>query len=246
MTKFVAVLACRNKSTRLYAKPLQLVGGKPIVMHVVDRIREQCKSIDEIVFAISEGQENVHFELLAKEHNIPYVYGNEKDVLGRLIKGGDLVEADVILRSTTENPYIYVEKVDEMYQKLLDEKASLAVCENIPVGTHVEIITMDALRKSHQDGEDKHRSELISLYINENPDKFKIQMQQVDEELRRPEVRLTVDNPEDLIVARRSYDALVQDGNFVKLKDVLKWLDANPEIKALNENIPAGTARTWN
>ena len=114
---------------------------------------------------------------LAKEHNIPYVYGNEKDVLGRLIKGGDLVEADVILRSTTENPYIYVEKVDEMYQKLLDEKASLAVCENIPVGTHVEIITMDALRKSHQDGEDKHRSELISLYINENPDKFKIQMQ---------------------------------------------------------------------
>jgi spore coat polysaccharide biosynthesis protein SpsF len=247
MTKFAAVLACRNKSTRLYAKPLQLVGNKPIIMHVVDRIKKQCRSVTEIVFAISKGQENIHFELLAKEHDIPYIYGDEKDVLGRLIEAGDLVTADVVLRITTENPFPYVEKIDEMYDFFTKNQLDLMICENIPVGAQAEIITMDALRRSHTDGEDRHRSELISLYINENPDKFKIHLYPVEEKLRRPEVRLTVDNPEDLIVVRRAYDALYPNctNGIVRLKDVVAWLDKNPEIKKLNQDIPAGTARTW-
>jgi spore coat polysaccharide biosynthesis protein SpsF len=245
MTKFVAVLACRVQSERLYAKPLQLVGGKPILQHVIDRIKEQCKSIDEVILAISENPENIPFETYAKEHNIKYVYGDENDVLGRLIKAGHAAEADVILRSTTENPFIYVKTIDEMYKKHVEEKADISVCEEVPVGAYVEIITLKALEQSHADGEDKHRSELCTLYIKENPDKFKKLSYKVDEEIRRPEIRLTVDNPEDLIVVRKIWDAIGTQEGVIPLADIIKFLDENPEIKAINSGILAGTAKTW-
>lgn len=245
MTKFVAVLACRVNSERLYAKPLQLVGGKPILMHVIDSIKKQCRTVDDIILAISEGPGNLPFEIFAKEHGIKYIYGDEIDVLGRLLKAGKAAGADVILRSTTENPFIYVEKIDEMYKKHLAEKADISYFEEIPVGTYVEIISLKALEKSHASGEGRHRSELCTLYIKENPDKFKTIKWKAGAEIKRPEIRLTVDNPEDLIVVRKIWDSLGNSNTPIPLKEIIKFLDQHPDIKAINSGIPAGTAKTW-
>ena len=79
----------------------------------------------------------------------------------------------------------------------------------------------------------------------ENPDKFKKLSYKVDEEIRRPEIRLTVDNPEDLIVVRKIWDAIGTQEGVIPLADIIKFLDENPEIKAINSGILAGTAKTW-
>ena len=49
-----------------------------------------------------------------------------------------------------------------------------------------------------QRGEARHRSELVTLYIKEHPDAFRIATAALPAELYRPEYRLTVDEPEDV------------------------------------------------
>lgn len=238
--KVVAVLACRLDSVRLYGKPMQLIGDKPIIVHLTDQLNT-IKSLNEIVFAISEQPENSVFE----KFGIKYIYGDENDVLSRLIKAGEHAKADIILRATPECPYIYIENIEEMIKKHIEEKADLTICEKLPEGAYIELINLSALQKSHKEGEDRHRSELCTLYINENPDKFKTLKLLPPKELQRPDIRITVDNPEDLIVVREIYNALGGEGKIIKIKDIIKFLDKHPKIKAINQHIEAGKGRVW-
>ena len=64
------------------------------------------------------------------------------------------------------------------------------------MGILSEVISRDALERSWERGEARHRSELVALYIKEHPDEFRIALGQLPAGLYRPEYRLTVDEPE--------------------------------------------------
>ncbi|MCB0056670.1 MAG: N-acetylneuraminate synthase family protein [Caldilineaceae bacterium] len=231
--KVAATLACRAESVRLYGKPMQLVGDRPIIHHLIRQLR-MVSALDEIVLAISEGPSQGVFVDFAQREGLPYVVGPEKDVLKRLIMAAEAVGADIALRTTTENPYIYWENIDELIRLHVENNADLTVTERLPLGAFVEIISVDALRKSHRHGEDRHRSELCTLFIAENPDLFTIQRVAAPLEIERPDIRLTVDTPQDLIVVRAIWDALQNDNELIRMADIVEFLDAHPEIRQIN------------
>ena len=107
------------------------------------------------------------------------------------------------------------------------------------------MINLDALEKSHNNGKRKHRSELASLYIYEHRQKFKIQELEPRQELQRPDLRLTVDNPEDLLVMRLIHNEIGQKDNPISLHKIIKFLDKNHEVKKINSGIPVGKAKLW-
>ena len=240
--KVAATLACRAESTRLYGKPMQLVGGRPIMELLIEQLR-QVKSIDEIVLAISEGPSRLIFIDYAEKHRLPYVVGPEKDVLKRLIMAGEKVGADIAVRTTTENPYTYWQNLDELIRLHVENNADLTVTEGLPLGTLIEVISMDALRRSHKHGEDRHRSELCSLFIAENPDIFTIQKVEGPKKLQRPEFRLTVDTPYDLILVRTLWDALHKEGRLITLEEIVDYLDAHPDLAKIN--LGEKTLKLW-
>jgi spore coat polysaccharide biosynthesis protein SpsF (cytidylyltransferase family) len=45
------------------------------------------------------------------------VIGSETDVLFRLIKAAKAVNADIVLRATTENPFVHWEYVNDLIKK---------------------------------------------------------------------------------------------------------------------------------
>ena len=100
----------------MFAKQLQLVGGRPILQHVLDQIKKS-KLIDEIVLGISEKEGNEIFVKFAKENQLKFVIGDDKDVLQRLIEGAKYVNADIVFRITPENPFIYWEGIDPFNKK---------------------------------------------------------------------------------------------------------------------------------
>ena len=242
--RFVATLACRNRSTRLYAKPLQLLGHQTILEHLVERIR-RIKRLDQILLAISDGEENRVYVEYANRLGLEYVFGDEKDMQGRLIVAGDKAQASVILRITTECPFPYVENIEELLDRHLAENADLTVCEGLPEGTYSEIISLAALKRAHQEGEDRHRSEYSTLYLCEHPEKFRLLRVTAPPHLRRPDIRLTVDYPEDLIVCRALVEALGQGGRYFTLEEIIAHMDAHPALKAVNGWIDSGQGRIW-
>lgn len=246
--RVVCTLACRVQSTRLYGKPLQLLDvekGLSIIEYILDHLAAN-KAIDETVLAISVGEENTPFISLAEKRGLSYVVGDEKDVLGRLISAGEKGRADVVFRITSECPFLYMDGLENALAEHIKSKASLTVILGLPEGAYFELINLSALKKSHADGQDRHRSELCSLYINEHPEIFKINSLSLSKtKLKRPDIRITVDYPEDLIVVREVYKALKKDGQFIAIEDVIDYLDSHPKLNEVNSWIEAGKGRIW-
>lgn len=233
--KSTAVLACRLESTRLFGKPMQLINDLPIILHLISRLRKP-KKIDEIVLAISDEPGQHVFIDLARKNGLRHVIGDQKDVLGRLIKGGDLAQTDIVVRTTTENPYIYWENLDELIELHIKNRADLTVTEHLPLGSFLEVISLTAMKKAHHDGEDRHRSELCTLYICENPEKFKIQKVKPPEKLRRPDIRLTVDTPQDLILVRTIWEKLSPIKEMFSINDIVDLFEADPSLMRINNS----------
>jgi len=242
--RVAAVIACRVESNRLFSKPLQNVGEVSILHFLIDQIKT-AKLIDEIVFAISESPGNEIFVDFAKKNNIKFVLGDDRDVLQRLIDGAKYVNANIIFRVTSENPYIYWEGIDNLIKKHIAGKFDFSFLKNVPIGSGYEIINLEAFEKSHKRGMKKHRSELCSLYIFEHKNEFKIQSFNPPSKLAKPNIRLTVDTPQDLLVARIIYENLSKNGNPIPLAKVINFLEKNPQIAEINSSIPLGVARIW-
>ncbi len=233
--KLVAALACRNQGSRLYGKPVQNLDVKKGV-RIIDYIIDSLKSIDaidDIVLGISEGVENEIFVHIAQDKGLKYVVGNENDVLSRLIACGQSVNATDIFRVTSESPFLYYDVVGELWDRHQLECADATFMDEIIDGCGFEIITQKSLERSHSEGENKHRSELCSLYIRENSDSFRILTVTPPEEFVRHDLRLTVDNPEDLAVCRIIYREFIHLAPQIPLEDIVKFLDDHPELIAM-------------
>lgn len=242
--KIIAGVACRAGSTRLYAKPLQLVGDKPILTHLVDRLRT-IPQLDEIILAISNGRENLAFVDYADAHGLRYVRGSELDVLGRLIKAGQLAYADVMLRVTPDCPFICTETACNMLERHLQHGSDLTHMIGLPTGAFGTVVNLLALRKAHQLGGPRYHTAWVTKYMRDYPLLFHIQQLTAEPPLNRPDIRITVDYPEDLIVVRKIYQALHHAPKLITVEEIILFLDKYPKVAAINNWIKPGLARIW-
>jgi spore coat polysaccharide biosynthesis protein SpsF len=233
--KLVAVIACRNKGSRLYGKPLQnldVENGVTILDNIIDCLKT-IPVVECIVLAIAEGTENQLFVDIAKKHNVNHIIGSESDVLLRLIRGGQMAGASDVFRVTSESPFMHFDFVEQLWQVHVDGKYDCTFLDQAIDGCGFEILSLQSLEQSHQNGEARHRSELCTLYIRENPDQFRAIRHLPPAELIRKDLRLTVDNPEDLVVCRKIYAHFKSFAPRVPIPEIIKYLDDNPELKAL-------------
>jgi spore coat polysaccharide biosynthesis protein SpsF len=233
--RLVAALACRNQGSRLYGKPLQNLDverGVRILDNIVGCLRT-VPCIQEIVLGVSEGQENEVFRTIADEAGLPWIVGDQRDVLQRLIQCGERAGATDIFRVTTESPFPYFEAIEEFWGRHQREGAAATFLWDIIDGSGFEIYTLDTLRASHARGDSRHRSELCSLYVREHPDEFKVLRIDAPPALCRKDIRLTVDYPEDLVVCREAYSALRQQAPCISVTDIVAFLDRHPRLLAL-------------
>ena len=230
--RLIAALACRNQGSRLYGKPLQNLhvdSGVKIIDNVIQCLKSN-KSKDGIVLAISEGSENEVFIEIANQYGIDFVIGDEHDVLARLISAGEHSSATDIFRVTSESPFLYFEEVDTCWEKYSELNLDALFMEPIIDGCGFEIISLNILKTSHLHGSTKHRSEMCSLYIREHADSLNVLKVEPPKIFQRYDLRLTVDNPEDLVVCRHIYQALSQHAPRIPLHEIVEFLDRNPDL----------------
>ncbi|PJI41896.1 hypothetical protein [Ferrovibrio sp.] len=233
MRRLIAALACRNAGSRLYGKPMQnLLAGKTILDQILDTIA-RLPQIEMPVLGISEGTENQVFVEVARGRGIPYIVGSEVDVLARLIACAEAANGTDVFRVTTECPFLYSEPVERAWHDHQRYGNDITATDGLPEGTHFEIFTLEALRRSHRNGTSEHRSENCSRYARQNFKDFRVQAILPEAECARMDLRLTVDYPEDLVVCRRIYEALQDRAPLIPLRDIVHFLDSRPDLTAL-------------
>jgi spore coat polysaccharide biosynthesis protein SpsF len=248
--KLVAAIACRNQGSRLYGKPIQnldVARGVRILDNIVDCLRT-VDSIDEIVLGISEGGENLVFRDIAHAKGLRFITGDEQDVLSRLIACGDEAHATDIFRVTSESPFPYFEGISQAWQQHILENADATFLDEVVDGCSFEIIGLETLRESHAKGDSRHRSELCTLFLREHHDQYRILRLPPPAPLMRKDLRLTVDNPEDLVVCRAIYQVFKPSAPTIPVEQIVRFLDQNPALKQLVApftDVGYATMYTW-
>ena len=235
MRKLVACLACRNQGTRLYGKPLQNLDIEKrvtVLEYMIASVRTYG-SVTDIVLGISEGTDNIVYQDIARRNDVDFIVGSEEDVLQRLIQCCEKVGGTDIFRLTTESPFTYFEAIDKAWDNHVREGRDLTAVDHLPDGSGFEIIRLEAYKRSWAQGQRKHRSELCSLYIREHKDEFNIGYVEIPQKIRRIDIRLTIDYPEDLVLCRAVYRELKHLAPRIPLTQIIDFLDDNPQIKAL-------------
>ena len=230
MRKLTAALACRNNGTRLYAKPLQNLDIDVTILDQIISCIKTVECIDSIVLGISEGIENKMFYEVAKDANIDCIYGSEVDVLHRLILCAEKANATDIFRITSESPFPNYDMIDQGWERHVSGNNDATFLDEVIDGCGFEFIKLSALKESHSKGEDRHRSEMCTLFIRENKMDFKIDYIKPNQELVRKDLRLTVDNPEDLIVCKNIYQKFKDLAPKIPLSQIVEYLDDSPEL----------------
>ena len=229
--KLVAVLACRADSTRLYAKPLQnLTKSKTILDQILDTFEMFPSTISESILAVSEGVENLAYIDFAKRRGVKYLFGDKWDIMSRLINGGLITGATDILRITSECPFMYWEKLKEVWRSHLDNNNDVTTIDGCPLGTYFEIIKLKTLIDSHSVA-NSYQKEACTQIFRDYPGKYKIEVK-IPEEFRL-DIRLTVDYPEDLVVCRQIYNNFHNKAPLIPLNEIITFWDNNLQFKDL-------------
>ena len=87
--KVVAILEARMTSSRLPGKHLLLADGRPMLQHLIDRLKK-VSSIDVIVIATTINDNDDVIADLARSLGVEIYRGSELDVMGRVLEAAEV------------------------------------------------------------------------------------------------------------------------------------------------------------
>lgn len=237
--KIVAIIQARMGSTRLPGKVMKPLVGKPMIYHVVERMR-RVASVDEVVVATSVLPAEAPLIAYLESQGIPVFRGDEQDVLARYYEAAKACEADVIVRITADCPLISPTVTGKVISAFLDsagqcDYVSNALVRTFPRGLDTEVFSFGALEKAFREATAPSDREHVTSYISRQPDVFRLQGITSDED--NSYLRWTVDEEADLQLVRRIYEALYLTKQVFEYEDVLALLTQRPELSAINRHI---------
>ncbi len=237
--KVVAIIQARMSSSRLPNKVLMKLSGKPIVWHIIERLR-RSKNVNEIIVATTINKEDDKLVEYLESLNVKYFRGLEDDVLNRFILAAEKFDADIVVRICCDSPLIDPEEIDKMISVIYKDNSDYVLVKQGVKCIHegMEVVSLEALRKQLDFSQEGYVKEHVTIYIRENPEKFKISYFEPTLRFQRDGFRLSIDNSADFKFMQEIYKQFYLDErNIVGLREVIDFLDKYPSIKMINAHV---------
>src|SRR5262249_14182542 len=188
--------------TRLPGKILMPLGNRPVLQHVVERVRAS-QAVDAVVVATTDGRADDETARAADAFGAGVFRGSEEDVLARYAGAAAATNADLIVRITADCPLIDTRVLTEMIERMksargsgdLTDLVTNARVRTYPRGLDTEIFTRAALSAAAAAAVLPHQREHVTPFLYAHPDRFRI----VDHvaAMDHSGYRLTLDTKED-------------------------------------------------
>ncbi|BAE52610.1 cytidylyltransferase domain-containing protein [Paramagnetospirillum magneticum] len=237
--KIIATIEARMTSSRLPGKVLLPAQGRPMLARMVERLK-MVPSLDGIVVATTVNATDDPIEALAAELGIGCWRGSEDDVLKRVLDAAHAFEADVIVELTGDCPLIdpaIVETCVQAYRAAGVDYLSNVQERSFPIGMDTQVFATAILDDVARRTDDPTDHEHVSLYIYRHPELYSLKNVAAPPELRDPELRLTLDTPQDYQLIDQVFAALLPQGPGFALGDILALLQARPELRKINDHV---------
>jgi spore coat polysaccharide biosynthesis protein SpsF len=232
------LVSARMASSRRPGKALADLAGRPLLEVLLERMRT-VGGVAGVALATSVRPENDVLAAVAERLGVPVFRGDEDDVLRRHLEGARWLGADHVVRVTGDNPLTDIETLEHLVALHLGGGADYTYVpgDALLMGILPEVVSTAALERSWHRGEARHRSELVTLYIKEHPEEFKIRTSELPKGLYRPQYRLTVDEAEDVALMQGLFERMAAPGKIVTTREAVAVLDREPELARINVHL---------
>lgn len=241
MKEIDAIIQARLDSTRLPKKVLLPLGGKPIIMHIVERLR-LSKYIRDIIIATTEDSIDEIKSVLKNHEYVKYFVGSKQNVLERYYKAAESNGTKTVVRATGDNPLVCPEFTDYAIEFHFHTQSDLTHYLGIPLGTGVEVINMKALTTTYKNARYPYDLEHVTPFIYKNRDSFKVCEPLSSGFYYAPEIKVTVDTQEDYERVKSIFE-YYKDKSFISMEDIISYFEKEKaketDIKKLKEWVVA-------
>jgi spore coat polysaccharide biosynthesis protein SpsF len=225
----IGVIQARMGSTRVPGKALLNLAGKPLLWHIIDRMR-RVKHIEKIVLATSTAPENDVLRGFAEENKIGfYAYPGEDDLAGRVSGAIKNLQGDFILKTGGDCPLIDPHVLQKIVNLGLNNSNADFVSNRIewsyPLGLSADLISRTAIEWADENLFLSKDREFFALYIRDHNKQFNVIPCKNEVDLSHH--IWTVDDPEDVEFMQSIFDALYREGEVFGMTDVLQFLEKN-------------------
>ena len=237
--KIIATIEARMTSTRLPGKVLLQAAGKPMLEHLVNRLRA-VPSLNGIVLATTINENDDVLEKFSKKIGIGCYRGSENDVMNRVIGAADSVGADVVVEITGDCPIIdhqIVEQTLRVFNANQADYVSNGHIRSYPVGMDTQVYRLVTLKRSASMTSDVLDHEHVTLHIRNHPEIFSQLHLVAPPETHWPELGLTLDEPNDYELIKKIIEYFEPITPLFSCRDVIKLLKQRPDWVAINKAV---------
>ena len=255
--KTIAIIQARMGATRLPGKVLLDIGGQPMLVRVVERVRRAGR-LDGVVVATTTQVQDEPVADLCRERGYPCSRGSLQDVLDRYYQAARSCGAAEVVRITADCPAIDPGLIDLTVDELRRAGADFAAdrlpppwTRSYPIGLDVEVCTFAALERAWQEADQPYQREHVMPYLYEgipaealrstqnvtatSPRGFRVLL--VNHDPDYGSLRWTVDTPPDLELLRQVYARFHNQDTF-SWTEVLALFESEPGLARINASVP--------
>src|SRR3989344_1483732 len=237
-----AIIQARWVSPRLPGKVLKPIFGKPMLEHLLLRAK-RANTLDKIIVATTDNPEDKAVAELAEKCGVGFFCGSEKDVLDRYyqaVKIRQPADDDAIVRITGDCPLADPKVIDDVVNFYLQNQDKYDYVSNVhpptyPDGMDAEVFPFKLFERVWKEARLESEREHVTPYFYNHPEIFRIGNRKYKKDVSA--IRLTVDNPEDLILVEKVFSAVSSKNPNFGLEEILEYLEQNPDLLGMNKHI---------
>lgn len=214
-----------------------------MVCHMIDRLK-LARRVDRIVLCTSTSEQDNPLVEIARQESIECFRGDPDDVILRLTDAAKEFGADHVLSCTADNPFCDPEYLDRLIDFHLEHGYGFSRSEGLPLGAYGYALSYQAMRAAC-DIKDESNTEIWGPLFTETG-RFSWGVMKVeDQAVHWPELRLTVDTPEDFELVTRIFDELYEPGKIFPLSEIVDLCRRRPDLAAINAGVQQRPGRKF-
>ena len=230
-------LSVREKATRLPGKVLLALGDASVTEGLVRRLK-QSKRAGMVAVATSDDPRDEVLCRIACAEGIKCFRGHPDDKLVRYRDAARHYGLEFVVIVDGDDPFVSVSHIDRIIDHGTRHDCDFVVFGGLPLGATGFGVSLRALEKVCGDKSETN-TEVWGHLMTRDPALRCMELMETDPDFRRPDVRMTLDYPEDYEFFRTVTDGLAAIGLDTSFENVMHWLELNPEAIEINRGVAA-------
>ncbi len=234
-----AIVQARMSSNRLPGKVMADISGKPMLWHVINRLRS-VRNINKIIVATSTDPSDDVIARWCNDLAVVVHRGPLDDVLSRYRGAARAFGVRTIVRVTADCPMIDPLVVERVVEEFLSAQESgeavdyIGLDSTFPDGLDTEVFTAKALNRAFNEARLPSEREHVTPYIWKNKESFNVRSISHLADLSK--MRWSVDDGRDLEFVRKVFSAFACPLRVFYFEEVLEVLSSNTSILKINSS----------